>query len=182
VGASAKPIIVGGSLLAAVYTVANALALYCAKAYLIDRPALTVDIEVEQIGPTEDDAPWWSRWRFENNGVPPYDLTLKGLKPITHRQGHGQPRWEPSYRFLKQISLPSVYPDGQSVGIDDINGIICSPGERGKNAGGAGAGALFHRNSMPWLPPLAERGVPLEQDRQRDAGAELAVGQWLRLR
>jgi hypothetical protein len=41
VGASAKPIIVGGSLLAAVYTVANALALYYAKAYLIDRPALS---------------------------------------------------------------------------------------------------------------------------------------------
>jgi hypothetical protein len=87
--------------------------------------------------------------------VRPYALTLKGLKPITHRQGHGQPRWEPSDRFLKQISLPSVYPDGQSVVIDDINGIICSPGERGKHAGGdggAGAGALCHRNSMPRLP------------------------------
>jgi hypothetical protein len=54
VGASAKPIIDGGQPLAAVHTVANALALYYAKAYLIERPALTVNMQVEQIGPTED--------------------------------------------------------------------------------------------------------------------------------
>jgi hypothetical protein len=72
--------------------------------------------------------------------VRPYNLTLKGLKPITHRQGHGQPRFAAE-------RLP-----GQCVVIDDINGIIFSPGERGKNACGAGAGALFHRNSMPRLP------------------------------
>jgi hypothetical protein len=41
---------------------------------------------------------------------------------------------EPSYRFLKQISLPNVYPDGQSVVIHDIIGVIFSPGERGKKA------------------------------------------------
>jgi hypothetical protein len=70
---------------------------------------------------------------FENNGVRPFDLTLKGLKPITIARVTGSLDGEPSYRLLKQISLPSVYPDGQSVIIHDSNGIIFSPGERGKH-------------------------------------------------
>ncbi|HXE68036.1 MAG TPA: hypothetical protein VN523_01690 [Hyphomicrobiaceae bacterium] len=127
-------IIVCGSLLAAVYTVANVLALYYAKAYLIDRPALTVNMQVEQIGPTEAQRYLLVTLAFENNGVRPYDLTLKGLKPITIASVTVGLDGEPSYRLLKQISLPSVYPEGQSVVIHDINGIIFSPGERGKNA------------------------------------------------
>jgi hypothetical protein len=45
---------------------------------------------------------------------------------------------------LKQISLPSVYRDGASVVIHDINGIFFSPGEERKERGlgGGGAGAL----------------------------------------
>ena len=127
-------IIVCGSLLAAVYTVANVLALYYAKVYLIDRPALTVNMQVEQIGSTEDQRYLMVTLAFENNGVRPYDLTLRGLKPITIARVTGGLDGEPSYKLLKQISLPSVYPDGASVVIHDINGIIFSPGEKGKSA------------------------------------------------
>jgi len=126
-------IIVCGSLLAAGYTVANILALYYAKAYLIDRPALTVGLEVAQIGSTDEQKYVLLTLTFENNGVRPYDLTLKGLKPITIARATRTADGELSYQVVKHISLPSVYPDGASVRIHDINGLIMSPGERGKS-------------------------------------------------
>ena len=127
-------IIIGGSLIAAVYTVANVFALYYAKAYLLDRPALTVSMQVEQISASDEHRYLLVTLAFENNGVRPYDLTLKGLKPITIAKVTKNGDGELSYQLVKQISLPSVYPDGKSVVIHDINGIIFSPGEKGKNA------------------------------------------------
>jgi hypothetical protein len=55
----------------------HVLALNYAKAYQIDRPALTVNPQVEQIGPTEVTATSWSCSRLKTTGVGPYDLTLK---------------------------------------------------------------------------------------------------------
>jgi hypothetical protein len=70
-------IIVCGSLLAAVYTVAKVLALYYAKVYLIDRPALTVNMQVEQIGSTEDQRYLMVTLALENNGVRPSTSRLR---------------------------------------------------------------------------------------------------------
>jgi hypothetical protein len=94
---------------------------------------LTVNLQVEQIGPMEDQRYLLVTLAFENNAVRPYDLTLKGLKPITIARVAGGLDGEPSYRFLQQIS-PSVYPDRASLVIHDSNGILFSPSERGKNA------------------------------------------------
>jgi hypothetical protein len=79
------------------------LALYYAKASLIDRPALTVNLQVEQIGPTEDQRYLLVTLAFENNGVRPYDLTLKGLKPITTARATPEPSWPSAngYVYIK---------------------------------------------------------------------------------
>jgi hypothetical protein len=91
-------------------------------------------MQVGEIGQVEGERYVLIALEFENGGVRPYDLTLKGLKPITITKVVRNADGELSYRLVKQISLPSVYPDGNSVVVHDINGMFFSPGEKAKGS------------------------------------------------
>ena len=108
-------IIIGGSLVAAVYTVANVFALYYAKAYLLDRPALTVNMQLEQIGSSDEHRYLPVTLAFENNGVRPYDLTLKGLKPITIGKVSKNGEGELSFLSAREADLAAERLSGRQI-------------------------------------------------------------------
>src|SRR5437762_9548760 len=71
-----------GSILAAAWTVGNIFALYWAKVYLFDRPALIIMANGTQVPRSDDVKQMVVTLEFENNGIWPYELLLKAKKPI----------------------------------------------------------------------------------------------------
>jgi hypothetical protein len=122
-----------GSVLAAAWTVGNIFAIYWAKVYLFDRPALIMVASGTQVPRGDDVKQMVVTLEFENNGIWPYELVLKAKKPITIAVVKDGGQGEPDHAFIKQISLPSVYPgkDGSTV-VQDINGLRLSPGEKSR--------------------------------------------------
>ena len=178
VGASQRPIIIGGSL-SPPFRRRQCAALYYAKAYLIDRPALTVNLQVEQIGSTDESRYLLVTLAFANDGVRPYDLTLKELKPITIARVTKQLDGEPSLS-AREADLAAERLSGRPPLIHDINGISLAPAREDKNAVATAVpepGLYF----VAFNAAVAYRSLIGEFLWNRIAsattGAELAVGQ-----
>jgi hypothetical protein len=121
-----------GTLIGALWTVANVVALYYAKVYLFDRPALSLVMHAAQFEAGEASRQIVVTIEFENSGIRPYRLELKGEKPITLARATVEAGKEVQYEVLQRLSLPSAYTEAGQVVIHDINGMLFSPGEKGR--------------------------------------------------
>jgi hypothetical protein len=106
-------------LIGALVVVANIFLGYYAKLYLIDKPAISLQLHASQLSMAEGDKGVLVTVDFENTGIREYVLPLvdeheNELKPIKiskiSRKGQSS---EISYDLINEVCLPSSFPEGK---------------------------------------------------------------------